>query len=160
MATRDIILLRHAHAEPATAGQADADRPLSALGNSEAEAAGAWLKRHGVEPDCLLSSPAARARQTLDRVVAVAGYTDVREDERIYEATPGDLIRVLDDHPDADCIVVVGHNPGLESLVSLLADGASDNGRGMPPAAIAWLRMDEDAPLEPGTAEVRHFWWP
>ena len=160
MATRDIILLRHAHAEPAAVGQSDADRPLSALGVKEAEAAGAWLKRHGVEPDCMLCSPAARARQTLDCVVAVAGYTGTSEDERIYEATPGDLIRVLDDHPEADCIVVVGHNPGLESLVSLLADGASDNGRGMPPAAIAWLRMDEDSPLEPGTAEVRHFWWP
>ena len=160
MATRDIILLRHAHAEPATAGQSDADRPLSVRGGAEAEAAGTWLKRHGVEPDCILFSPAARARQTLECVLTVTGYANAREDERIYEATPGELIRVLDDHHDADCIVVVGHNPGLESLVSLLAEGASDNGRGMPPAAIVWLRVDEDAPLEPGSAEVRHFWWP
>lgn len=160
MATRDIILLRHAHAEIAAAGQADTDRPLSMRGNAEAEAAGAWLKRHSVEPDCVLSSPALRAQETLNRVLTVAGYANAREDARIYEATPGDLIRVLDDHPDADCILVVGHNPGLESLVSLLAEGTSDSGRGMPPAAIVWLRMDEDAPLEPGTAEVRHFWWP
>lgn len=160
MATRDIILLRHAHAETATPGQADAERPLSMRGTAEAEAAGAWLKRHAVEPDCVLCSPAQRARQTLERVLAVAGYADVREDARIYEATPGDLIRVLDDHPDAGSIMVVGHNPGLESLVSLLAEGTSDSGRGMPPASIVWLRMDEDAPLEPGTAEVRHFWWP
>ena len=45
---RELILLRHAHAEPATAGQADIDRPLSAQGLAEAEAAGRWLAAQGL----------------------------------------------------------------------------------------------------------------
>ncbi|WP_420213636.1 histidine phosphatase family protein, partial [Escherichia coli] len=43
---RELILLRHAHAEPATTGQADLDRPLSPVGLAEAEAAGKWLKEN------------------------------------------------------------------------------------------------------------------
>ncbi|MEG1681514.1 MAG: histidine phosphatase family protein, partial [Stenotrophomonas sp.] len=41
---RELILLRHAHAEPAANGQADLDRPLSPHGLAEAEAAGRWLQ--------------------------------------------------------------------------------------------------------------------
>jgi len=44
---RELILLRHAHAEPATPGQADTDRPLSPEGLAEAEAAGRWLADNG-----------------------------------------------------------------------------------------------------------------
>ncbi|MCB1573175.1 MAG: histidine phosphatase family protein, partial [Xanthomonadales bacterium] len=81
-------------------------------------------------------------------------------DERIYEATPAALIQVLEEHDDADCVLLVGHNPGLETLVALLTDGTSDHGRGMPPGAIAWLHLDGDAAIEPGAASLRHFWWP
>ena len=41
---RDLILLRHAHADAAGAGQPDLDRPLSATGVEEARAAGDWLR--------------------------------------------------------------------------------------------------------------------
>ena len=58
---RELILLRHAHAEPATAGQDDIDRPLSREGLAEAEAAGKWLKEHGYIPDRVITSPARRA---------------------------------------------------------------------------------------------------
>ena len=61
---RELILLRHAHAEPAAAGQADIDRPLSAQGLAEAEAAGRWLAAQGLVPDRVLCSPARRARES------------------------------------------------------------------------------------------------
>ena len=72
----------------------------------------------------------------------------------------GDLIQVLEEHAEADCVLLIGHNPGLETLVALLTDGTSDHGRGMPPGAIAWLHVDGDATIEPGAASLRHFWWP
>lgn len=159
MATRDIILLRHAHAESATPGQDDAARALSARGESEADAAGRWLKDHGVVAPLALFSPAARARQTCERVRGALEVADARSDSRLYDATPAALIRVIEEHADAPSVLFVGHNPGLENLVALLTEGASDAGRGMPPAAVAWLTMP-DGPIEPGTARVRHFWWP
>lgn len=160
MATREIILLRHAHADAATAGQDDLARALSLRGEAEADAAGAWLKQHGVVPACVLTSPAARAHATCERVLAVLGYADVRSDARIYDATPATLIRVLDEHTDAGSVLLVGHNPGLEDLVALMTEGDSDSGRGMPPGGVAWLSLPEGGGIEPGTASVRHFWWP
>ena len=41
---REVILLRHAHAETGQPGQADADRVLSPRGVDEASAAGRWLR--------------------------------------------------------------------------------------------------------------------
>ena len=109
MAEREIILVRHAHAEPASAGQDDIARVLSLRGEAEADAAGAWLKRHAAAPARVLCSPAARARETCERVLAAIGYTDLRSEARIYEATPGTLLRVLDDHADANPLLLVGH---------------------------------------------------
>jgi phosphohistidine phosphatase SixA len=159
MATREIILLRHAHAESASPGEEDIGRALSVRGEAEADAAGIWLKQHAATPERVLCSPAARSRGTCERVLATLGYTDMRDEPRIYEATPASLIRVLDDHADAGSVMLVGHNPGLETLVALLTEGASDSGRGMPPGAVAWLSLPE-GPIEPGSAQVRHFWWP
>lgn len=160
MALREIILLRHAHADPAAPGQDDIARVLSLRGEAEADASGVWLKDHHAAPDRVLYSPAARTRETCERVLAILGYVDLRSEARIYEATPAQLLRVLDDHADAGSILLVGHNPGLESLVALLTEGTSDSGRGMPPAAVAWLTMADGGVLEPGSASVRHFWWP
>jgi phosphohistidine phosphatase SixA len=161
MSVRQIILLRHAHAEPPAIGQSDEVRPLTDGGESEADAAAAWLKAHAAEPDVILCSPAKRTRETAARVLATLDETtDPLFDQRIYEATPATLIQILEEHVDADCVLLVGHNPGLETLVALLTDGTSDNGRGMPPGAIAWLHLDDDATLEPGAANLRHFWWP
>ena len=161
MSVRQIILLRHAHAEPPVDGQTDESRPLTEGGVSEAIAAAEWLKLHGAEPDLLICSSAVRTQETAAHVAKSFGENvSILVEPRIYEATPGDLIQVLEEHDDSDCILLVGHNPGLETLVALLTDGTSDQGRGMPPGAIAWLHIDGDAEIEPGVASLRHFWWP
>ena len=119
----ELILLRHAHAEDA-AGGADIDRPLSAHGQAEAEAAGRWL------------------------------------DERIYEAMPGTLVSVAEQHDEVERLMLVGHNPGLEKLVALLHSGRTGEYRGMPPAGVAVLSLSAGSQLEPGTAALTQFWWP
>ena len=83
---RELILLRHAHTESPVAGQADADRPLSAEGQAAAEAVGRWLLEQGKVPDCVLCSPARRAQETLQAVLGVVGYVDQRLEPAIYEA--------------------------------------------------------------------------
>ena len=157
---RELILLRHAHAEGAVAGQDDADRPLSPEGRAEAEAAGRWLKEHGHAPERVLVSPSRRTKQTLELVLSVLGYVEQREDRRIYEATPGTLMQVADEHRDIGRVLIVGHNPGLEQMAALLASGQSGDFRGMPAGGVAVLRMPADAALEPGVAQLAAFWWP
>jgi phosphohistidine phosphatase SixA len=157
---REIVLLRHAHAESPQAGETDADRPLSAEGQAAAEAVGRWLVDNGHVPDCVLCSPARRVRETVEGVLRVTGYVDQRDEPGIYDATPGALIEILDRYRDCGRVMLVGHNPGLEQLAALLDSGQTGDYRGMPPAGVAVLRVPATATLEPGVATFTHFWWP
>ena len=157
---RELILLRHAHAEPAENGLADIDRPLSPHGLAEAEAAGRWLLEQRLVPDRVLCSPARRTRETLEAVLGLTGYVEQRLEERIYEAAPGTLAALLDEHKEVERLLVVGHNPGLEQLVALMHSGQSGDYRGMPPASVAVLSLPMEAAIEPGIARLTEFWWP
>ena len=157
---RELILLRHAHAEPAENGLADIDRPLSPHGLAEAEAAGRWLLAQGLVPDRVLCSPARRTRETLEAVLGLTGYVEQRLDERVYDATPGTLAALVDEQRDVERLLLVGHNPGLEQLVALMHSGQSGDYRGMPPAAVAVLSLPKEAMIEPGIAKLAAFWWP
>lgn len=157
---RTLILLRHAHAEPASSDQADLDRPLSAEGLAEAEAAGRWLSEQGLVPDRVLCSPARRTRETLESVMATIGFVEQRLVEQIYEATPGTLAALVDEHREVERLLLVGHNPGLERLAALMHSGQSGDYRGMPPAGIVVLDFPVEASVEPGVARLSAFWWP
>jgi len=157
---RELILLRHAHADAASTGQADLDRPLSPVGLAEAEAAGRWLKENHLLPDCVLCSPARRTRETLEAVMAITGYVEKRLEDRIYEATPGTLMSLVDDRREVERLMIVGHNPGLEQLVALMSEGSSSDYRGMPPAGVAVLQFPREAAIEPAVATLVSFWWP
>lgn len=156
----ELILLRHAHAEPIRPNQADADRPLSPRGQAEAVAAAHWLREHRLLPHRVLCSPARRTRETLERVLEVLGYTDLRYEPRIYDAAPGTLLAVLEEHREVGRVLMVGHNPGFEQAVALLHSGQSGDVRGMPTAGIAVLTLPADSALEPGCATLQRFWSP
>lgn len=157
---RELILLRHAHADPAASGRDDMDRPLSSEGLAEAEAAGLWLQAQQLVPDRVLCSPARRTRETLEAVLAVVGKADTQLEPSIYEATPGTLAALADAHREAERLLIVGHNPGLEQLAALMHSGQSGDYRGMPPGGIAVLRLPLGATVEPGIAKLQAFWWP
>jgi phosphohistidine phosphatase SixA len=152
----ELILLRHAHAQNAKPGETDAGRELSARGIAEAEDAGRWLRERDALPARVLCSPARRARQTLDYALGIAAPT---LEPRIYAATAGELIALIDEQADAQRLLLVGHNPGLETLVALLTTGQSGDFRGMPPAGIAWLELGDGA-IEPGAGKLKAFWAP
>lgn len=157
---RELILLRHAEAVPIeAAGGDDQQRPLSPRGEQEAQAAGLWLIAHGARPDRVLCSPSQRTGETARLALAALESAPVpRMEAEIYDATPGELLTLLDQHNDAGVVMLVGHNPGIEQLVALLAEGRSDEFRGMPPGAMAVLHLN--GPLEPGNARLDAFWSP
>jgi phosphohistidine phosphatase SixA len=155
----ELILLRHAEAQPATPGGDDTVRRLSGRGEQEARAAGTWLKAHGIRPDRVLCSPSERTCTTATLALAALDKMPaMQEAAEIYNATPGELLALLDQHDDANTVMLVGHNPGIERLVALLVEGRSDEFRGMPPAGLAVLHLD--GPLEPGSARLDAFWSP
>ena len=156
---RELILLRHAHAD-SPAGVADPARPLSPTGRAEARDAGAWLRDHGLRPDRILCSPAQRTRETLAVLGEGFDGVETRIEDAIYGATPGTLAALVDAHADAPVLLLVGHNPGLEELAALMASGQSGDHRGMPPGGVVVLEFPRDVPVEPGVATMRAFWWP
>lgn len=157
---KELVLIRHAHAEPHEAGQSDMDRVLSAIGRKEATEAGVWLKGHAQLPDLVLCSPAQRCRETLQEIMKATGDLPVREEATIYEAGVGTLIGLIEGARDAHTLWLVGHNPALEQLAAFLSEGRSGEARGMPPGSTVVLRLPDDAAIEPGVAEVLAFWWP
>jgi phosphohistidine phosphatase len=114
--SREIIILRHAQAAPSAGAQRDFDRALTAKGREEAQAVGRWFAEHGLRFDRVVSSPAARARETAE--LALPEGTTVAFDAAVYDATPGTLLSVLDRHAAGGRTLLVGHNPGLEQLVA------------------------------------------
>lgn len=154
----ELVLLRHAEAEIDSLGIGDISRPLSERGRLAAQAAGRWLAGHRIAPVRVLCSPATRTRETLALVQPQLAAAEVIIAPEIYEATPGELLALLDNHLNAATVLLVGHNPGLERLVALLLEGRSDEFRGMPTAGIAVLHLDQA--LEPASAQLNAFWSP
>ncbi|MGE7137875.1 SixA phosphatase family protein [Luteibacter sp. NPDC031894] len=152
----ELILLRHAEATPhGKDGKDDRERRLTEHGQREARAAGAWLSEHHVTYDLVLCSPSERTKET---AALALGQKEPTYEDGIFDATVGELYDILDRHGDAERVVLVGHNPGLEQLVAFLVDGRSEDHRGMPPAGIA--RITFDGPLEPGKGKLTDFWSP
>lgn len=155
----ELILLRHAHALDAAPGGRDLDRSLSPRGWTQAEAAADWLTPRIASPR-VLCSPARRTHETLQPLLARWRDLDVSYDSRIYEASAADLLSVLDDGWSADApTLLIGHNPGLETLLALLLSGSTSDFRGMSTAAIARLSLQSQV-LEPGVARLEAFWSP
>ncbi|PNS08818.1 SixA phosphatase family protein [Solilutibacter silvestris] len=157
---KELVLIRHAHAEPPGPGQSDLERALSAIGHEEATKAGVWLKAHAQPPDRVLCSPAKRTRETLDDIMLATGPLPVQEEAAIYEAGVGTLIGLIEGARDAHALWLVGHNPALEQLSAFLSEGRSGEARGLPPGGTVILRLPDDVAIEPGVAEVLAFWWP
>jgi phosphohistidine phosphatase len=155
----ELILLRHAEAVPIETSGDDQQRPLSTRGEQEAQAAGLWLAAHGIRPERVLCSPTRRTDETTRLALAAIDAAPVPQmANEIYDASPGELLALLDQHGDAGTVMLVGHNPGIERLVALLVEGRSDEFRGMPPGALAVLHLN--GTLEPGNARLDAFWSP
>ena len=135
-----LYLLRHAKSSWKDAGLQDFDRPLNNRGREAAPRVGQLIQKSGLQIDLLVSSPAARARQTAALVREAAGISaELLYDERIYEADAERLLEVVRQSAEsAEALLLVGHNPGMEELVKLLT-GADER---MPTAALACVALD------------------
>lgn len=159
---RQLTLLRHAKSSWAEDGQADRERPLAPRGQKAARRIASRLGEEGVRPDVVLCSPAVRAAQTLELVRPGLGEdVDVRFEEALYGAGAKELLDRLRRLPDVvEWAMVVGHNPGLQQLVVLLArDGPlRERARShFPTGALATMRLPEGAWAELGPGRLDLF---
>jgi phosphohistidine phosphatase len=117
-----LYLLRHAKSDWDDASQQDFERPLANRGRKAAALIGELIQEKGIDFDLVLVSTAVRTRETIELVQERARFrSEVRYDERIYEATVSQLLGVIAEvDNDRGSVLLVGHNPGLEALLTLL----------------------------------------
>ncbi|NEB01284.1 histidine phosphatase family protein [Streptomyces sp. SID13726] len=164
---RRIVLFRHAKADwPQVT---DHERPLADRGRKDAAEAGRRLVDSGIPVDLALCSTATRTRETWKLAVQEFPHRPKTVyEERIYEASPGELIAVLNETPDdVHNAVLIGHNPGVQGLADILAGAAEGDARrrmsdrGFPAAAFAVLTFSGPwKTLEPGVATLVDYWAP
>lgn len=122
-----LLIVRHAPAGDrgrwAKKGKSDELRPLTAKGRKKMARAARGLARLAEKMDLLAASPLARARQTARIVRKALGKVKTAEINDLKpEAEPREILRWLQGRREK-AIALVGHEPHLGSLISLLCTG-------------------------------------
>ena len=154
---KTLLILRHAKAQPdAPAG--DRARELTARGHRDAAAIGAHVSTLAGCPAAIVTSDARRARQTAEHAATAAGFAQpLTLEPDLYGADLATLLRIVRRLPDvAGCVLLVGHNPGLEELTAALTETGAAAVQ-LPTAGLAHLEFGVARWVEvrPGTGRWR-----
>ena len=143
----DLYLLRHATAaDRVTPGyEIDSTRPLTPEGARKMGRAAQGMRALDISFDLILSSPYLRAKQTAEIVARV-----LKSEDRLELASnlaPGgnrmELIEGLSQRPDSpSSILLVGHEPDMSELISMLTAGNFDLPVVMKKGALCKLSAD------------------
>ena len=100
---RTLYVLRHAKSDWGT-DLDDRDRPLAPRGTRAAAKLAAHMRAVGVHPAVVLCSPARRARETLEGVLASLGDAEVLIEDELYGAGASTLVDRVQRLPPARCL--------------------------------------------------------
>ncbi|MGW4033558.1 SixA phosphatase family protein [Streptomyces sp. NPDC004838] len=165
--SRRIVLLRHAKADWPQVS--DHDRPLAERGRKDAPVAGRRLADTGITFDLALCSTAARTRETWKLAVhELPDRPRTVYEERLYDASLGELIAVVNEVPDeVNNVLLIGHNPGMHALADALSGEAEDglmsrmSRSGFPTSAFAIIGLTGSwKTVEHGVGRLLDYWTP
>ena len=136
---KTLLVLRHAKSSWNDPTLGDHERPLNKRGRRDAPRVGELVREAGLKPDVVISSDAVRARMTAEAVAEAARYGgEIVLDPHLYMAGPADILSLLTTvRENAETVMIVGHNPGLEELVEQLTGERQD----FPTAALAQIGL-------------------
>jgi len=136
---KTVLLMRHAKSSWKDEKLKDRERPLNKRGHRNAPQMGELLLEKELVPQVILCSSAVRARQTAEAVIEATRFDgDVRYNDSLYMAEADEYLKALYKLPDeVERVMIIGHNPGLESLLPLMT-GLIE---ALPTAAIAYLSV-------------------
>ena len=137
---KTLLLMRHAKSSWKEGDVKDYDRPLTKRGKKDAPMMAQLLKKELLLPDLILCSTAKRARHTVRAMIEELEISKeiVMEMESLYLAEPQAYMDAFREQSDeANCLLVVGHNPGLEALAQVLSDSVLS----LPTSAVAEIKL-------------------
>lgn len=134
---KTILLMRHAKSSWKEKEEKDHKRPLAKRGKRNASQMGELMKEEELIPQLILSSSALRAQQTAELFVKGSGYQgEIKYLDSLFMAEGDEYLKLLRSLPDdIERVMIIGHNPGLESMIPLLTRQVE----AIPTAAIAYL---------------------
>jgi phosphohistidine phosphatase len=158
-----LYLLRHAKSSWADPHLSDHDRPLAPRGRRAASRIGRYLRSAGMEPEEVLCSTAARARQTLDAVLPfLEPHVTVHVEGEIYRADSDELLqRLREVSPTVGSVMLIGHNPSIQELALTLANDGDGHhltarlAEKFPTAGLAAFAVPSDEWSELGRGHAR-----
>jgi phosphohistidine phosphatase len=158
---KTLYLMRHAKSSWKDNKLMDHERPLKKRGRKDAAGMGGLLSSKKRTPDIIYSSTAERARETAGIMAEKSGYIgEVHFDQKLYLAEPDTLVAFIHQAPDdAESILLVGHNPGMEALAQVLSGKIV----ALPAAAIAHFKLPVERWSDINLAtqgELAHLWVP
>jgi len=138
----DLILWRHAEAEDWPGGDpeggSDLDRSLTPRGEKQAARMAGWLDRQLPEGARILVSPARRCEQT---ALALGRKYKIRT-ELAPDATPAQLLELVQWPQSRSPVLVVGHQPTLGQTIAQLL-GLQESDCPVKKGSLWWLRGRE-----------------
>ena len=159
-----LTLIRHAKSSHDLPLIQDFHRPLNGRGLQDAPLIGQHLKNAcHFSPDCLITSPAERARTTAAIIAREIGFpaAGLQEEPRIYEAPLRHLTAVVRHLPDAiHHAVLVGHNPGLEQLTNWLGGPGTISGLRTGGVVMLELKVTLWSEVEAACGTLLNYFYP
>jgi phosphohistidine phosphatase len=115
----NLLVVRHAKAQQESPSGRDADRPLAARGYAQAAyLAGLFAEGDLEPPDLILASPAVRTRTTALILGEACAIGVTPEPALFLDTTLDRLWQRLGAIRQAGRVMIVGHNPTLESFIA------------------------------------------
>ncbi|MBO6584602.1 MAG: histidine phosphatase family protein [Gracilimonas sp.] len=157
---KQILLMRHAKSSWENPDLKDFDRPLAKRGLNDAPRMGKYLKKIKYKPALVISSPAQRAKETtqLSMEAAKLDEQQITWNDDLYFGSVRDYLGAIQSASDEfERIMLVGHNPLMESTTGVLAGGQDKTAVRMPTAAIVCLESFADSweTIAPGTCQIK-----
>ena len=125
-----LYIMRHAKSDWSGPQISDFERPINKRGTRNAIRVGQWMNENNHIPQKIISSPALRAKETIELVteqISKFNLEDLTYEDELYLAGFTQLIEFINTYKDkVQSLMLVGHNPGIENLVNYLCDRSGD----------------------------------
>ena len=112
-----LLLLRHAKSDWSDDDSIDHDRPVLPDALLSLSCVVSHIEENKLKPDLVLCSTALRARQTLDILSNTWADLNIQYKELLYIAHVDTAYEVLRLSGRARTVLLVGHNPTIETLI-------------------------------------------
>ena len=141
---KTLYLIRHGKSSWTDNSLADKERPLKERGERNAKMMAKVLRKMGIAPKHIVSSPANRALSTAKIFAKGLDYDEkkIAVNELLYFEGINNIVNVIHRLDDKhDVVFIFGHNPDLTEIANRFSESAIDN---VPTSGVVGIEFKAD----------------